>query len=77
MSDFYFSAKRKKILQALRRLGLTIERGSKHDLASCVHNGKKTTIPRHSDIKREIVDSIASFLLDKNFERERLIKLLR
>lgn len=77
MSDFYFSAKRKKILKALKKLGMSIEHGTKHDLASCVHNGKKTTVPRHNDIKSEIVDSIATFLLDKNFEREELLKLLK
>ena len=77
MSDFYFPAKRKKILKALRKLGLLIEKGNKHDLAQCIHNGKKTTIPRHREIKREIVDSIAAFLLDKDFERDRLLKLLR
>ena len=57
MGDFYFPAKRKKILKALRKLGLALERGTKHDLANCVHNGKKTTIPRHVYIKSEIVDA--------------------
>ncbi len=77
MSDFYFPCKRKKILKALKKLGLLIENGAKHDLAQCVHNGKKTTIPRHNEIKREIVESIASFLLDKNFEKEKLLELIR
>lgn len=77
MSDFYFPCKRKKILKALKKLGLLIENGSKHDLAMCVSNGKKTTVPRHSEIKREIVQSISEFLLDKDFEREKLLKLLR
>ena len=57
MGDFYFPAKRKKILKALRKLGLALERGTKYDLANCVHNGKKTTIPRHVYIKSEIVDA--------------------
>ena len=77
MSDFYFPCKRKKIVKALKKLGLSLERGAKHDLAKCVDNGKKTTIPRHTEIKREIVDSIASFLLDKDFERQQLLDLLR
>jgi len=77
MSDFYFPCKRKKIIRALRKLGLFIERGAKHDLAQCILNGKKTTVPRQREIKREIVDSIASFLLDKDFEREKLLNLLR
>lgn len=77
MSDFYFPCKRKKVLKALKKLGLSIEQGAKHDLAECITNGKKTTIPRHTEIKREIVDSIASFLLDKDFERQQLLDLLR
>jgi len=77
MSDFYFPCKDKKIIRALTKLGLLIEPGRKHDLALCTHNGKKTTIPRHKEIKREIVDSIASFLLNKNFEREKLLDLLK
>ncbi|MEK7067176.1 MAG: type II toxin-antitoxin system HicA family toxin [Patescibacteria group bacterium] len=77
MTDFYFPCKRKKLLKALKKLGLSLENGSKHDLAKCIHNGKKTTIPRHKEIKREIVDSIASFLLDKDFERKKLLDLLR
>lgn len=77
MGDFYFPAKRKKILRALKKLGLLIEKGSKHDLAQCIHNGKKTTIPRHREIKREIVDNIATFLLDKNFGKEKLLGLLK
>ncbi len=77
MSDFYFPCKRKKLVKALKKLGLSLESGAKHDLAKCIPNGKKTTIPRHAEIKREIVDSIASFLLDKDFERQQLLDLLR
>ena len=77
MSDFYFPGRRKKIIGALKKLGLSIEKGAKHDLAKCIPNGKKTTIPRHREIKREIVDSIASFLLDKDFERQKLLDLFR
>lgn len=65
------------MIKVLRNLGLLIERGAKHDLAQCVSNGKKTTVPRQRDLKREIVDSIATFLLDKDHEKERLLDLLR
>lgn len=67
----------KKVIRALKKLGFSIENGAKHDLAKCILNGKKTTIPRHSEIKREIVNSIPSFLLDKDFERQKLLDLLR
>lgn len=77
MSEFYFPCKRKKIIKALKKLGLHFERGAKHDLAECVHNGNKTTIPRHKEIKREVVDSITDFLLDKDFNKETLFKLLK
>ena len=77
MSEFYFSCKRKKLIKALKKLGLSIEEGAKHDLAKCINNGRKTTIPRHTEIKREIVESVASFLLDKDFNKENLLTLLR
>lgn len=64
-------------MKALKKLGLSVENGSKHDLARCIKNGGKTTIPRHREVKREIVESIAKFLLDKDFKRERLLELLR
>lgn len=77
MGIFSFPCKRKKLISALRKLGLVVENGSKHDLVKCIHNGGKTTIPRHNEIKREIVNSIADFLLDKDFEKERLLNLLK
>ncbi len=77
MGNFSFSCKRKKLVKALRKLGLVIENGSKHDLAKCIHNGSKTTIPRHNEIKRETVKSITDFLLDKEVEKEKLLNLLR
>jgi len=77
MGEFYFPCKRKKVVRALKKLGLFIKRVTKHDLAQCVSNGKKTTIPRHKEIKREIIESIALFLLDKGFEKEKLLDLLR
>ncbi|MFH1346816.1 MAG: hypothetical protein ABIH10_01025 [Spirochaetota bacterium] len=64
-------------MKALKKLGFSIEPGAKHDLAKCVNNGGKTTIPRHNEIKREIIESIASFLIDKDFKKEKLLDLLR
>ncbi len=77
MSEFYFPVKRRKLLKTLKKLGLSIIGGGKHDRAACLKNGGTTTVPRHAEIKREIVDSIAKFLLDKEYDREQLIKLLR
>lgn len=77
MGEFYFPCKKEKLMRALKKLGLSIKCGAKHDLAKCINNGNKTTIPRHKEIKREIIESIASFLLDKNFEKEELLNLLK
>ncbi|MCL5261923.1 MAG: hypothetical protein M1586_01300, partial [Patescibacteria group bacterium] len=63
MGDFSFPCKSKKLIKALGKLGFVVEHGAKHDLAKCVHNGHKTTIPRHVEVKREIVQNIAEFLL--------------
>ena len=68
------------MISALKKLGLSInERGRNHSLATCIPNGRKTTVPRHKnkDIKPEIVKSIIDFLLEKKYEEERVIELLR
>lgn len=76
MGDFSFPCKYKKLIRALRKLGFLVEHASRHDLAKCVHNGHKTTIPRHNEVKREIVQSIADFLLEKDIPHQKLLKLL-
>jgi len=77
MENFYFPCKRKKLLKALEKLGLSIINARRHDLAECIFNGGRTTIPRHKEVKREIVSSIAKFLLDKDFDKRKLRDLLR
>ncbi len=77
MGEFFFRCKRRKLIKALKKLGLLIKQGSKHDLAECVDNGGKTTIPRHREIKSEVVKSIADFLLDKEFDKQKLQDLLQ
>ena len=77
MSDFWFPCKRKKLLKALRKLGLALTEGGNHSRAECVNNGRKTTIPRHGNIKREIVDSICNFLIEKEFDKKRILELLK
>ena len=75
--SFNFPCKRKKLINALIKLGLQVEEGSKHTRAECIHNGRKTTIPRHKEIKREVVKSICDFVLEKDFKEENILKLLR
>ena len=76
----FFPCKYKRIKRVLKKLGLFVdESGSKHTLAKCIDNGRKTTIPRHKnkDIKPEIVRNIINFLTEKNFNEEDIVKLLR
>ncbi len=77
MGEFFFGCKRKKLIKTLKKLGLLIKPGPKHDLAECLDNGGKTTIPRHREIKSEIVKSITDFLLDKEFDKQKLQDLLQ
>ena len=65
------------MLNGLRKLGLDIREGGKHTKAECQENGKRTTIPRQNDIKREITDSICKFLLAKDFEEEKILSVLK
>ena len=75
--NFYFPCKWKKLINALKKLGLDLREGGNHTRAECVHNGRKTTIPRHNEIKSDIVKSIRDFLLEKDFKDEEIIKLLK
>ena len=75
--SFYFPCKRKKLILALEKLDLDIKEGSKHTKAECINNGHKTTIPRHTMIKREVVKSICDFLLEKEFEKQKILELLK
>lgn len=74
--NFYFPCKRKVMISALRKLGLDIQERSKHIKAECQENGKKTTIPRKNDIKREITNSICKFLLEKDFKEQEILDLI-
>ena len=65
------------MILALRKLDLDIKEGSKHTKAECITNGHKTTIPRHLMIKREVVKSICDFLLEKEFEKQKILELLK
>lgn len=76
MPSFFFPCKRKKIIKALQKLGLELKEGNKHTKAMCIHNGRFTTIPRHKNIKREIVHSICNFLLEKDFNEKEMIEML-
>ncbi len=71
MSEFRFLCKRKKLIRALEKMGLDIKEGRKHTKVECIYNGKKTTVPRHREIKKEVVESICNFVLDKDFEKEK------
>ncbi|MBA4319430.1 MAG: addiction module toxin, HicA family [Flavobacterium sp.] len=74
---FFFPGKYNKIINALKSFGLSVYEGTKHSRAKCIKNGKKTTIPRHNDISREVVNEICKFLLKKDFKEEDILKSIR
>lgn len=74
--SLFFPCKYKKLINALKKFGFDIKQGAKHTKAECVHNGHKTTIPRHNKIKSEVVKSICDFLLEKEFEEKEINKYL-
>lgn len=75
--NFFFPCKYKKMIQALSSLGLDVKQRKKHTKAECITNGQKTTIPRHTDVKRENVKTICDFLLRKDFKEEEILKRLK
>jgi len=74
---FFFPGKYNKIISALKNFGLSVYEGTKHSRAECIKNGRKTTIPRHSDISREVVNEICKFLLKKDFKEKDILKFMR
>lgn len=77
MNEFYRPCKTKKLIKALQKLGLKLTQGKKHTRAECVENGRQTTIPRHRNLKREIVYSITKFLIEKDFDKAELKRFLK
>lgn len=65
--------KEKVVLKGLAKLGLSVEMGSKHNLATNHKTGCKTTVPRHKIISSLTLDSICVFLANEGFS-ERDIK---
>ncbi|MEK7075224.1 MAG: type II toxin-antitoxin system HicA family toxin [Patescibacteria group bacterium] len=77
MGRFYFSIKTSKLIRALKKLGFTIEHGSKHDLAY-LKNGPKTTIPRSNTLKKGTSESICEFVVkEAGISEDKLLGLLR
>ena len=75
--SFFFPGKHNKIVNALKRFGFSISEGGSHSCAKCIENGKKTTIPRHNDVKSEVVNNICKFLLEKEFKKEEISKFIK
>ena len=75
--SFFFPGKHNKIVNALKRFGFSISEGGSHSCAKCIENGKKTTIPRHNDVKSEVVNNICKFLLEKEFKKEEILKFIK
>ena len=75
--SFFFPGKHNKIVNALKRFGFSISEGGSHSCAKCIENGKKTTIPRHNNVKSEVVNNICKFLLEKEFKKEEILKFIK
>jgi len=75
--SFFFPGKYDKIISALKRFGLSISEGGNHSCTKCIENGKKTTIPRHNNVKSEVVNNICKFLLEKEFKKEEILKSMK
>jgi len=75
--SFFFPGEHDKIISALKRFGFSISEGGSHSCAKCIENGKKTTIPRHNDVKSEVVNNICKFLLEKEFKKEEISKFIK
>ena len=75
--SLFFPCKYKKLINLLKALGLDVKEGARHTRAECIHNGHKTTIPRHKDVKREVVKTICDFLLEKEFDEKEIEKKLK
>ncbi len=67
MGDFDRTEKERTVLRGLKKLGLSLSRGSKHNLATHLPTGKKTTIPRHKELNKFTVGSICDFLISCGF----------
>jgi len=75
--SLFFPCKYRKLINALIYFGFDIKEGVKHTRAKCINNGRKTTIPRHIEIKREVVKSICLFLIEKEISEEKIVKKLK
>ena len=75
--SIFSSCEYKKLVNALKRFGLELSDDSNHACAKCLKNGHKTTIPRHTNIKREIVKSICDFLIEKEIPENEILKRLK
>lgn len=76
MGEFFVSRKNRTILKALKKLGLILKEGARHTKAEG-KNGFKATIPRHGEIKKEIVEGICKLLIKKGYDKKELKKLLK
>jgi hypothetical protein len=77
MSDTDRPEKSKVILKGLKKLGLEIGGGSRHDTATCPRSGKKTTVPRHKILNKFTVGSIYDFLIEIGYSPEDVKKAFK
>lgn len=49
------------LVRAARKLELDITEGARHTILEQIHTGKKTTVPRHAEVKQGTTRSIVRF----------------
>ena len=71
------SVDERRLVKLCKKLGLEVTEGTRHHLVHCIHNGQKTTIPRHGKLlKRETVRSILRWIMQMGYSEEEIRKYL-
>jgi hypothetical protein len=77
MSEYDRSEKYSVIKRGLKKLGLEYKNAGKHDTATVVDNGRKTTVPRAKQLNKYTVGSIVDFLKENEFSDEEIKKAFK
>jgi hypothetical protein len=67
---------RKKVIRALKKLGLDLKEGKRHTKATSVHSGKITMIPRYRTIKKPVLRDILAQVEAVGFDKNEFLKSL-
>lgn len=78
MGQYDIPLKYRVVIRGLKKLGgLEIKNASNHQTATHTASGRKTTIPRHTDINRLVIGSIIEFLLENGYGEVAIFKAFK